>query len=181
MGIDLALIVQKYGYLALFAGAILEGESILILGGLAAHRGYLQLPIVVGLAALGGFIGDQLCFGAGRFFNTRLAGRFPSLAPKIARIDRLVSRHPALTVITIRFLYGLRIAGPIAIGMTSMPWMRFSILNMIGAVVWAVTIVGVGYVFGHIAYENFVLYEVKIVGVLLLITLVIYLARRKKK
>lgn len=180
MRIDLASIVQQYGYLALFVGAILEGESILILGGLAAHRGYLQLPIVLVLAALGGFIGDQLCFGAGRFLNTRLVGRFPSLVPKIARIDRLISRHPALTVITIRFLYGFRIAGPITIGMTSMPWMRFSILNLIGAIVWAATIVGVGYIFGHIAYEKFLLYEVKIGGILLLIILVIYFSCRKK-
>ena len=54
MHIDLASIVQQYGYLAIFLGAILEGETVLILGGFAAHQGYLQLIVVVALAALGG-------------------------------------------------------------------------------------------------------------------------------
>jgi membrane protein DedA with SNARE-associated domain len=35
-------ILDPYGYLAVLVGTFLEGETILVLGGFAAHRGYLQ-------------------------------------------------------------------------------------------------------------------------------------------
>jgi len=161
---DLTSIIQQYGYLAIFVGAVIEGKSFLLLGGLAAYKGVLQLSTVVGTAAFGGFIGDQLCFGAGKHFGTRLVSRFPSLIARIGRIDRLVSRHPAFTVIMVRFLYGFRIAGPIAIGMTNMTWKRFSALNSIGAILWATIIVGLGYVLGLKAlpiFENIRQFGVK--------------------
>ena len=42
MHIDLPGLIDAYGYLAVFVGAFLEGETILALAGLAAYRGYLQ-------------------------------------------------------------------------------------------------------------------------------------------
>ena len=47
MAFDYASLIQQYGYVATFAGTLIEGESLLILAGLAAHRGYLSLPLVV--------------------------------------------------------------------------------------------------------------------------------------
>lgn len=185
MHIDLASIAQQYGYLAIFFGAIFEGETVLVVGGFAAHQGYLQLPSIVALAALGGFVGDQLYFGAGRLFGARLVSWFPSLVPKIHRIDQFVSRYPTFSVIAVRFLYGFRIAGPIAIGMTTMLWVRFAIFNLIGAVAWATAITGIGYVFGHAAEKilgDLRQHEAWIVGLLLLIALAVhFLGKFKKK
>ncbi len=59
-------LVSNYGYLAIGVGTFLEGETILVLGGLAAHRGFLQLPWVVVCAFLGAFSGHQLYFHIGR-------------------------------------------------------------------------------------------------------------------
>ena len=184
MQIDLASIVQQYGYLAIFLGAILEGETVLILGGFAAHQGYLQLIVVVELAALGGFIGDQLYFGGGRLFGSDLVNRFPSLVAKINRVDQLVSSHPAFSVISVRFLYGFRIPGPIAIGMTTMPWLRFAVLNLIGAIAWATVIAGIGYLFGQAAKAmlgDLHRYEAWIAGLLLLIGLAAYCVGKFRK
>ena len=44
--------LAQYGYLAVFAGTLLEGEVILVLAGFAAHQGYLQLPVVMLVASL---------------------------------------------------------------------------------------------------------------------------------
>ena len=52
-------------------GSVLEGETLLVLAGLAARRGYLSLQWVVVVAATGAFIGDQICFFVGRRLNPR--------------------------------------------------------------------------------------------------------------
>jgi len=59
-------LIDHYGYLAVFVGTILEGDTVLMLAGFAAHRGYLSLPLVLGAAALGGFLGDQFWYWLGR-------------------------------------------------------------------------------------------------------------------
>jgi membrane protein DedA with SNARE-associated domain len=35
------LLLQKFGYLAVFVGTFLEGETILVMAGFFAERGYL--------------------------------------------------------------------------------------------------------------------------------------------
>ena len=59
---DLQSIIENYGYAAIFIGTFLEGETILILAGLAAHQGYLVLTWVILAAFLGSLCGDQLFF-----------------------------------------------------------------------------------------------------------------------
>ena len=49
--LDLPLLIQTYGYPAAFVGSMLEGETVLVLAGLAAHRAHLSLPVVWLLAA----------------------------------------------------------------------------------------------------------------------------------
>jgi membrane protein DedA with SNARE-associated domain len=146
---DLAAFIQTYGYAAVFAGTLIEGETILALAGLAAHRGYLALPWVMAVAALGGFLGDQAYFLLGRRSGARVLARFPRLAPGVARIDGLLERYGAPIVVLVRFMYGLRAVGPIAIGMTGMHWARFAALNALGAALWAAVVGGLGYALGN--------------------------------
>ena len=47
MKMDLQGIIENYGFAAVLVGTFLEGETILILAGLAAHLGYLNLPLVI--------------------------------------------------------------------------------------------------------------------------------------
>ncbi|HLB14719.1 MAG TPA: DedA family protein [Burkholderiales bacterium] len=146
---DLASLVQTYGYLAVFIGTLLEGETVLALAGLAAHRGYLALPWVIAVAALGGFLGDQIYFLVGRRNGARVLARFPRLAPGIERIERLLERYGAPIVVLVRFMYGLRAVGPIAISMTSMHWTRFAAFNALGATLWATLVASLGYALGN--------------------------------
>ena len=54
MAFEYVPLIEKYGYLATFVGAVIEGESLLVLSGLAANRGHLSLPLVVLVGAVGG-------------------------------------------------------------------------------------------------------------------------------
>lgn len=150
----LAEILQQYGYPIVFVGALAEGETVLGLAGLAVHRGYLAaLPVVV-LATLGGFIGDQALFVIGRHYGHRIVERFPRLAKGTERVMALIDRHPDAAILAVRFLYGLRIAGPVAIGMSRVHWLRFAVLNFASASAWGALFVALGYALGQ-AVERF--------------------------
>ena len=56
---DLQNIIETYGYAVILIATFLEGETILILGGFVAHRGYLMLPWVILAAFIGSLCGDQ--------------------------------------------------------------------------------------------------------------------------
>ena len=71
------------------------------------------------------------------------------MQPRAARVNGLLERHHLLVILSIRFLYGLRVAGPIAIGMSRVSWSRFVLLNGLAAVLWALLIAGIGYGAGH--------------------------------
>ena len=147
--INIAEWVQSYGYVAVAVGTFLEGESVLLIAGAAASRGHLALPVVIAVAALASFMGDQLYFLVGRRYGAALLARYPSMQPRAARVRGLLDRHHLPLILSIRFLYGLRIIGPIAIGMSSVSWSRFLLLNGLGALLWALIIAGVGYGTGH--------------------------------
>ncbi len=146
---DLVSLVQTYGYPAVFVGSLIEGETILALAAVAAHRGYLALPWVIAVAAAGGFLGDQIYFLVGRFAGDRVLARWPGLQPGAERVNRLLERYDAPLIIAVRFLYGLRTVGPVAIGMSRVHWFHYVVLNAIGALLWAVLIAGIGYALGE--------------------------------
>ncbi|VTU45654.1 Inner membrane protein YohD (plasmid) [Variovorax sp. PBL-E5] len=148
-GMYLAHLVSHYGYAAVFAGSLLEGESVLLLAGLAAHRGYLSLIPVVALAFCGGTLGDQILFHLGRRYGAVMLRRSPAMAARIRLVTPLIERHQAALIIGVRFMYGLRLIGPFAIGMTDVSAFRFARLNMLGAALWAPLFTGLGYLFGQ--------------------------------
>src|SRR5512141_2386306 len=59
---DIAALIAQYGYTAVFLGALFEGESVLLLAGYAAHRGYLDFSVLAGVAAIGAMTSDQFFF-----------------------------------------------------------------------------------------------------------------------
>lgn len=142
-------LLSQYGYAAVFIGSLIEGETILILAGFAAHQGYLSFPLVVALAFCGGAIGDQFFFFLGRKYGQTLLGRFPRLKPHVDTVNKLIVRFHSAVIIMVRFMYGLRVAGPVAIGASGVRVWRFIVFNLLGAALWALTIGGAGYLFGH--------------------------------
>lgn len=141
-------IIQRWGYAAVFAGTFLEGETVLVAAGFAAHRGMLDFATIVAVAACGSFLGDQFFYFLGRRHGGRIMRRFPGFRRRAARVRALLRRYHLPFILSVRFLYGLRIAGPVAIGMARVPWLRFLALNALGAILWAILIGSAGYFFG---------------------------------
>lgn len=155
MDAELAQLLQRFGYLAVVLGTLLEGETVMLMAGFAAHRGYLELPLVIAAAFAGGLLGDQCLFALGRWRGPWLLNRFPRLQEPAAKATRLLDRHQAAIIFGIRFMYGLRTAGPLAIGMSRVPLPRFVLLNTLGAAVWATLFSLIGYLGGQGAERLF--------------------------
>jgi membrane protein DedA with SNARE-associated domain len=145
MSLSLTAAVARYGYFAVAVGAILEGESVLLAAGVAAHQGLLDLRLVMLVAAVASTLGDQTYFQIGRRWGGLLLDRFPPLARRAPQVRALITRYHTSLVLGIRFMIGLRIAGPLMMGWARVdPW-RFAGLNALGAAVWAVLVASAGY------------------------------------
>jgi len=151
--VEFAPLIEKYGYFATFVGTLAEGESLLILSGLCAHRGYLSLPIVVAVGALGGALGDAGFFLLGRHYGARLLARYPRYAPAAERVRGMIERFPVATILGVRFMYGLRTVGPAVIGTTRVSLPVFVALNAVGALIWSGCWAGAGYLVGKAAEQ----------------------------
>jgi membrane protein DedA with SNARE-associated domain len=147
-GMALQSFIEQFGLAAVFAGCLLEGETVLVLGAVAAHLGYLALPEVLAVAAVAGFLGDQIWFSVGRRFGPRLLARRPALAQRVNRAQVFLERHGDWIIVFMRFAIGLRIAIPIALGSGPMPRLRYVLLNALGAVLWSAVFGAAGYAFG---------------------------------
>lgn len=175
--------IEHYGYLGILLGTFLEGETILILGGFAAHRGYLALPGVIFCAFGGSLLSDQLLFYMGRYHSGFLLRRRPQWEPRIARLKAAIHRYRIPIILVFRFWYGLRMVTPFTLGMSKVRWPEFIVFNVIAATLWAVVIGSVGYLFGH-ALETFLgdlrSYEMGVLAVLALLGVMIWGLRRWK-
>ncbi|GGB38885.1 DedA family protein [Sphingomonas metalli] len=141
-------IIARYGLIALFFGAGLEGETAVVTGGILSHRGLLPLAGAAAVAVAGSFVADQLFFLIGRRFRHHPRVRRIMARPAFARALAAFERRPTGFILGFRFLYGLRTISPIAIGTTSVAHRQFLALNALAAIVWGVTFTGLGYVFG---------------------------------
>ena len=169
---DIGALIAAWGYPVVFVGTVLEGETVLLLAGFAAHRGHLVLGTVIACAVAGSVLGDQLAFYAGRRWGARLADSHPRLRTMVASALPRLQRNATWFVLVNRFLYGLRVTGPFAVGMTAMPWHRFFALNVVGATIWAALIAVLGYALGegvqralgHLRIAEEVLFGVVLLG-----------------
>lgn len=174
-------LLSTYGYTAIAVGTFLEGETILVLGGFAAHRGYLELPWVIIWAFLGTLFGDQLYFYIGRTQGKGLLAKRPGWKTKSEKVFQLLERHQVWMTLGFRFLYGLRTVTPFIIGASNIQPGRFLVLNIIGAAIWAISVGALGYLFGHtleIIIEDIKQYELEVIIAIIGIGSLLWLWRR---
>ncbi|MEP7061032.1 MAG: DedA family protein [Betaproteobacteria bacterium] len=181
----LQLVIENYGYFAVFIGCFFEGETVLVLAGFAAHLGYLSLPWVAATAAAAGFCGDEVFFALGRHYGDDLLRRFPLLKRGETRVRSLVTRYGAYAAFGVRFLVGFRIAGPIVMGAGRMSAWKYSPANALGAITWAIAFSVAGYVFGQ-AFTNMLRHarhfeEIAFLVLAVVGVLVLALLRRRAK
>ncbi len=138
-----------YGAIGVFLGAAFEGQTAVIIGGLLARQNLMSLWVALLSATAGSALIDHMLFVVGRRFRSsrlvvRMAGK-----PSFLKALSLIERFPVTFMISFRFLYGLRAAGPVAIGISTISTATFTALNIVSAVIWASVFTAVGYLFGQ--------------------------------
>lgn len=182
----LETLISQYGYVAILAGTFLEGETILVMGGVAAHQGYLSLPGVMLAALAGSTLGDQLFYYLGRRHSEWLLARFRSWRPRIHRAQRMLDRYETLTILGFRFVYGMRTVTPFFLGISRVSYLKFAALNILGALLWSVAVGSLGYAFGSALKPllgRIKHYEMLTLGTILLLGAALWLLRllRRRK
>jgi membrane protein DedA with SNARE-associated domain len=149
MRMTITLLIARYGLLALFVGSGIEGEAVVVTGGILAHKGMVPLWGAMLVSALGSCLADQLWFFAGRYCRRYRWVQALMEKPAFARAVTFLERHPTAFIFGFRFVYGMRTASPIAIGTTHIPARTFVPLNMLSAAVWGPLFTLLGYGFGR--------------------------------
>ncbi|MDR1460776.1 MAG: DedA family protein [Campylobacteraceae bacterium] len=145
----LSELILKYGYIILFLWCILEGEMALIMGGILAHSGDMNLYWAIFIAGLGGFAGDQIYFYVGRFFKKNINKKLKKQRRKFAIAHILLKRHGWPIIFMQRYMYGLRTIIPISIGITRYNAKKFALINLISAWCWATVTILPAYLLGE--------------------------------
>lgn len=181
ISLDISSLLKDHVYAAIALGSLIEGETTVVLAGFAAHQGYAPWWKVTALAALINFVLDQIYYALGRWRGEQLLARFSGLQRGVLRMNPHIHRHRRWIVFGVRFLYGLRTAGPIALGVAHVPGRDFLIFNALGAIIWAVLFSALGYVFGRaisVVLSQAANYEWQAIGIIFAVGLAYWLWRR---
>lgn len=142
-------LIHQYGYVALFLGTLLEGETVLLMAGFAARCGFLSMPWVILTAFVGSTLGDQIWFFVGHKKGREYLAQSAKLNARIRRVAEKFEKHPLPIVMGFRFVYGLRSVTPLVIGASGFSPARFLVLNLTASAVWSVAVAVLGYIFGE--------------------------------
>lgn len=146
----LTALVSHYGLAAVFAGTFFEGEGVLVAAAVLSGEGLLP-PLSVWLtAASGAWLGHLAWFVVGRWLGQRqLQDRWRWLGERLDLADRIIRRHPGWAVFILQYLYGIRMIGAAAFGMTHLSFGRFLSYQAFNCLVWSALVGSVGYFMGE--------------------------------
>jgi membrane-associated protein len=130
----------------------LPGDSLLFVCGAIAAVGGMDLALLMFLLSTAAILGDALNYSIGRRVGPRVFGWERSRWFNRDAFDRthaFYERHGAMTIIIARFLPFVRTFAPFVAGVAQMNRARFSLFNVVGALIWVVSLTGLGYAVGN--------------------------------
>lgn len=164
----IAAFVQAYGmwvYALLFLIVFVEtglvvmpflpGDSLLFVVGTLCGAGLMSLPLAIALLLAAAILGDQCNYTIGRHFGPKVfrweQSRFFNRAAFNAA-HLFYERHGGVTIIIARFMPFIRTFAPFVAGVAEMNRSKFTLFNVVGALIWVVGITVVGYLFGNLPF-----------------------------
>lgn len=137
----------------LAVGFFLPGDSLLVVSGLFAAAGKLNVALVMLAFFLGSVIGDSTGYWTGRVMGKTLFNRESSWIFKPSRVEKakqFFEKYGPKTVILARFVPIVRTFAPIVIGASEMPYSRFLPYSIFGGLLWICSMVLAGYFLGGV-------------------------------
>jgi membrane-associated protein len=134
-----------------FVGLVAPGETAVVLGGVVAAQGEVNIVAILVLVWLAAAVGDLASFVLGRRLGRRFlvarGPRFGVTPPRLARVEQFFDRHGAKAILVGRFVGIVRAVAPFLAGSSGMRLRAFVPWSLLGTAAWAATFTLVGYVF----------------------------------
>jgi len=142
-----AVAVVIFAETGLVVAPFLPGDSLLFLTGTVVAANGLNVHLAVLALTLAAILGDALNFAVGRraapLVLERLRGRWLRQS-HLDATHRYFERFGSPTVVIARFVPIVRTLAPFLAGAGSMPYLRFAMFNVVGAVLWVASLVYAG-------------------------------------
>lgn len=139
---------QSAVYLLLLGYCALKSGALPLLAGVLAQAGALELMPVIAASFLGGYLGDEGRFAVARRYGDTLFASRPKWRRFVDRAADVSQRYGTAYIFLYRYPKGMRTIGALPIGLSDMPWPRFTLLNALSAALWSGLLVGAGVLLG---------------------------------
>jgi membrane protein DedA with SNARE-associated domain len=170
---------------SILIGFVFPGETAVILGGVAASRGHVNIAILIIVVVACGIVGDSVGYFVGEHWGRRLLqGRMLRNRRRLidAALDQL-NRRGAVAVFVSRFTAFLRAVVPGLAGISSMPYRVFLPANVAGGLVWGTAYCLLGYLVGHaytkVEHASSIASDV-LLGLVVATVIVVVIRRRRR-
>ena len=157
--------VQNHGawvYALLFAIVFVEtgvvlmpflpGDSLLFITGAMCGVGLMDLPLAMGVLLVAAILGDQCNYLIGRRVGVRVFSWNNRWFNRRAfdQAHAFYQRYGAITLVLARFMPFVRTFAPFVAGVAEMERTRFTLFNVVGALIWVLGLCGAGFLFGNL-------------------------------
>lgn len=157
----LASLIEQWGYIIVFLGALIEGEVIILISCSLAARGLMNIYTIFFIVILCSILVDQILFLIGRKYGENIIHKF--FSTKMINITKrflhIAKKYETSYTLAFRFIPGMRTVSPIILGTIHVEKRKFFILNIIAALLWASVICSCGYKLGD-KYNGITLFAV---------------------
>ena len=181
-------------YLAILAIALLDSvvpivpsETAVILGGIAAGQGDLNIALVIASGASGAMLGDNMAYSIGKRFSVRIQRWYnakPKRSAQLAWASRQLATRGGSLLLTARFVPGGRTVITLTSGITRQGRIRFVAFVILACAVWASYGAGLGYFFGNQFKDDhtkaFLIAFGTAIGFTILLEIVRHIRRKRK-
>lgn len=155
-GILFAIIFVETGLVIM---PLLPGDSLLFAVGMFAAQGSLNLVLVIVLLIIAAFLGDTTNYYIGKFFGEKvlsfkLGGKIIVKPEHVEKTHDFYEKHGHKTIIIARFVPIVRTFAPFVAGVAKMTYKVFLSYNLIGGVIWVVSVTLLGYFLGEIPWVS---------------------------
>lgn len=194
----ISLVLQTFGvwtYLIVFliifcetglvVTPILPGDSLLFGLGTFAARGDLDVVYLLILLSIAAIAGDTVNYAIGKYTGPKVFTQNDSRffnKKHLERAHNFYEKYGGITIIIARFMPIIRTFAPFVAGIGSMTYWRFLSYNIIGGILWIVSLIMGGYFFGNLPFvkKNFTFVIIAIVIISVLPGIIEYLRHRKE-
>ena len=139
-------------------GFFLPGDSLLVVAGIFAARGDLNVALLLGLLFVAAIVGDAVGFWSGAKLGPRIFTRQKSLLFRPSHLEKaqeFYQKYGGKTIIIARFVPIVRTFAPIVAGAARMPYRQFVVYNLLGGFLWIFSMILSGYFLGNLLRDRF--------------------------